>query len=79
MANPLQGPVSRVTGMWQRLRQFFRDVRVEMKHVNWPTKQDVWSTTVVVIVTVAFFGVFFFLVDRVVGYSVQSLLKLFKP
>ena len=34
-----------------------------MRHVNWPSRPDVISTTVVVTVTVAFFGVYFFLTD----------------
>ena len=40
---------------------FLHDVRVEMKQVNWPSRLDVWSTTIVVIVTVAFFACSFFL------------------
>ena len=49
----------------RRLRQFLHDVRVEMKAVNWPSRQDVWSTTIVVVVTVAFFGLYFALTDTV--------------
>ena len=49
-------------GSWRsypkRLRQFLHEVRVEMKQVNWPSRADVMSTTIVVIVTVAFFAVF---------------------
>jgi len=51
----------------KRLRSFLHDVRVEMKHVNWPSRQDVWSTTVVVVVTVAFFGLFFWATDGIFG------------
>ena len=47
----------------RRLREFFHEVRIEMLKVNWPTRQDVISTTTVVIVTVAFFGVYFALTD----------------
>ena len=36
-----------------------------MRQVNWPSRLDVWSTTIVVIVTVAFFGVYFWLTDLV--------------
>ena len=43
--------------------EFLHDVRVEMKQVNWPSRPDVWSTTIVVTVTVAFFGVFFCMTD----------------
>ena len=49
----------------RRLRSFLHDVRVEMRQVNWPSRLDVWSTTIVVTVTVAFFGVYFWLTDLV--------------
>ncbi len=58
--------------------QFFHEVRVEIKQVNWPSRPDVVSTTVVVIITVAFFGVFFFFVDRGASWFIETLLKLFK-
>ncbi len=70
--------MSKLADYPRRLRQFLHDVRVEMKQVNWPTRTDVWSTTMVVVVTVTFFGVFFFVVDRFVSYLVQELLKIFK-
>ena len=60
------------------LRSFLHDVRVEMKQVNWPSRADVISTTVVVAVTVAFFGVYFFLVDSGFSYLIQRVLKYFK-
>jgi preprotein translocase subunit SecE len=49
----------------RRVRSFLHDVRVEMRQVNWPSRQDVWSTTVVVVVTVAFFGVYFAITDGI--------------
>jgi len=49
----------------RRLRSFLHDVRVEMRQVNWPSWLDVRSTTVVVTVTVAFFGIYFWLTDLV--------------
>jgi preprotein translocase subunit SecE len=52
-------------GLFTRLRQFFHDVRTEMRQVNWPSRQDVISTTIVVVVTVAFFGIYFFITDSV--------------
>ena len=61
-------PVSKLAEYPARLRQFLHDVRVEMRQVNWPSRQDVWSTTIVVIVTVAFFGTYFAITDRVFSY-----------
>ncbi|HKV04525.1 MAG TPA: preprotein translocase subunit SecE [Candidatus Acidoferrales bacterium] len=59
------GPVGKIGEYWRRSRAFLHDVRVEMRQVNWPSRSDVWSTTVVVTITVAFFGVFFWVSDGV--------------
>jgi len=48
-------PVGKLATYPKRLRSFLHDVRVEMKQVNWPSRADVISTTVVVAVMVAFF------------------------
>ena len=60
-----------------RWRGFLHEVRVEMRQVTWPTRHEVFVTTWVVIVTVAFFGVFFFGVDSTVSWLVQRIIKLF--
>ena len=76
------GPISRLFEKLaeypRRLRQFFHDVRVEMKQVNWPSRSDVISTTVVVIVTVAFFAVYFLVVDSSVYTLMERIGKFFK-
>lgn len=46
--------------------QFFRDVKLEMKRVTWPTKQDVLRWSVVVVAALLFFGVYVALLDNVV-------------
>lgn len=45
---------------------FLKDVRLEMKRVTWPTKQDVLRWSVVVVVALLFFGVYVALLDNVV-------------
>ena len=72
------GPLNKLAEDPKRWRQFLHEVRVEMRQVNWPTRADVVSTTVVVIVTVAFFGVFFFLVDNGVGRLVSRIFNYFQ-
>ena len=72
------GPVNRLVEYSRRFRQFLHEVRVEMRQVTWPTWDDVTSTTAVVIATVVFFGIFFFVVDGGVGYAVQQVYKLFR-
>ncbi len=75
---PVPEPVHKLAEYPRRWRQFLHEVRVEMKQVTWPSREDVVSTTAVVIATVAFFGLFFLIVDSGVGYAVQQVFKLFQ-
>ena len=58
-------------------KEFLHDTRVELKQITWPTREDVVSTTWVVLITVAFFGVFLWLVDLGVNRAVQAIFKKF--
>ncbi len=58
----------------QSWRQFFRDVRLEMKKVTWPTREDVYSTTVVTVIVVIFFGYFLWGTNWVLSHLVQALI-----
>ena len=69
--------VNKVTGTIQNSREFLHDVRVEMKQVTWPTREDVISTTGVVIATVAFFGIFLAIVERIAQWGLDRLLNYF--
>jgi preprotein translocase SecE subunit len=71
------GVGERVTGTVADTREFLHDVRVEMKQVTWPNREDVVSTTGVVIATVAFFGVFLAIVDWLIQRGVQRLFDYF--
>jgi len=67
----------KVTGTVHDTREFLHDVRVEMKQVTWPSREDVVSTTGVVIATVFFFGVFLAIVDCLVQMGVTKVLNIF--
>jgi preprotein translocase subunit SecE len=71
-------PVGKLAAYPRRFRSFLHDVRVEMKQVNWPSRSDVISTTIVVLVTVAFFGVFFALTDGIFSRAVGWLINYVK-
>lgn len=72
------GPLQKIAEYPRRWKLFFHDVRSEMSKVVWPSRQDVISMTGVVIVTVAFFGLFFFLTDTTFGYLETVVLNYFK-
>jgi preprotein translocase subunit SecE len=62
----------------KRWGKFLHEVRVEMRKVTWPSRHDVFTTTSVVIATVAFFGIFFFFVDSGASWVMGRLLSMFK-
>lgn len=61
-----QGPI-------ERLKAYYHDVKLEMKKVSWPTRQEVINTTIVVIVAVFFFGFFLFGTDIVLSYLIHGI------
>ena len=58
----------------QRLIDFLKDVRSEMRKVIWPSQKEVQSTTTVVLVTVFIFAAYFWLVDNIIGRAIQGIL-----
>ena len=70
-----QNGISRVTGFFDRARDFLKDVRNEMRKVVTPTRAEVRATTTVVIVTVFTFAAFFYVVDSVLDQVLRALLR----
>jgi preprotein translocase subunit SecE len=52
-----------VTGWWGRSRRFLAEVRNETARVTWPSRKEVYATTLVVILTSIFFGVYLYGID----------------
>ncbi|MCD4828751.1 MAG: preprotein translocase subunit SecE [Candidatus Cloacimonetes bacterium] len=49
--------------MFKKMFQFFKDVRQEMRYVNWPSKDDLKEGTTVVIIMSSITAVFLSVVD----------------
>jgi len=54
------------------LKAFVADVRGELKKVAWPPRNEVYSTTLVVILTTVFFGFYLYGLDLVLS-QVQTV------
>ncbi len=52
-----------VSGWWGRSRRFLSEVRNEMGRVTWPSRKEVYATTLVVILFSVAMGVYLWLVD----------------
>ena len=50
-----------------RVSKFFRDTKSELKKVVWPSKADVKTNTIVVLITVAVAAVVMILLDAIFG------------
>ena len=56
-----------------RIREFYHAVKLEMAKTTWPARNDVWSTTVVVLIAIVFFGFYLWGVDMVVTVGFEAL------
>ena len=70
--------VATVKSWPERTRTFYNDVRAEMRKVTAPSWKEVRATTTVVVITVAIFALYFFVIDFVIQHGVAALFKLFK-
>jgi preprotein translocase subunit SecE len=66
-----------VTGWWGRSRRFLAEVRNEMARVTWPSRREVYATTLVVILTSIFFGLYLWGVDLVLDRIMRLVFRTF--
>jgi preprotein translocase subunit SecE len=66
-----------VTGWWNRSRTFLIEVRNELKRVTWPTRKEVYATTVMVILFSTVLGLFLWSIDLILDRGVLWLFQRF--
>ena len=57
--------------------QFIQQVRSEATKVTWPTRREVFVTTIMVMVMATITAIFFFLVDLLIRSGLSGLLGFF--
>lgn len=72
------GVVNRVAGWPDRFRTYVDGLRREMRLVTWPSKAQVRATTLVVLVTVFAFAIFFGIVDYIFALGQTRLYEFFR-
>jgi preprotein translocase subunit SecE len=77
MAENFSETTEGVGGWFSRARRFLSEVRSELGRVTWPTRREVWATTVVVILVSTLFGVYLYIIDlslsRIVSWAYSAL------
>lgn len=71
-------PGEKIKQWGDRTKEFYLEVRSEMRKVSWPGRQEVISTTLIVLAAVVFFGAYLGVVDQVLGAGVRQLLNYFR-
>ncbi len=61
--------MKKIVEMWESFSDFLSGVKSELKKCSWPTRTELMDSTIVVVVSVAFFGIF-------VGLSDWTIMKV---
>ncbi len=57
-----------------RVAKWFKDMKSELKKVQWPTRKQTINNTLIVIACVVIVGVFIWLFDFVAGQAIELIL-----
>lgn len=69
--------MSQKTIWYKRFLNFLKDVKAELKKVTWPSRTEVTSTTIVVIIATVFFGFYLFFMDVIFSWVITHIKDLF--
>jgi preprotein translocase subunit SecE len=58
-------------------KDYFNDLKLEMRRVTWPNRKQVEGTTAVVIISVFAFAAYFAVVDAILTRGVKAVLEYF--
>ncbi len=74
-AEPKTSVIERTSGVVETVKQFLREVRVELSKVTWPTRKDTIASTSVVLVIVILIAAFLGIVDLGLSKLMRLLLS----
>ena len=57
--------------MWEKVKQFLREVRTELSKVTWPTRKEILAATLVVVVFTLITSIYLGLVDVIISKLVR--------
>jgi preprotein translocase subunit SecE len=62
---------------YRRFLNFLKEVRAELKKVSWPSRSEVYNTTLVVIIAMVFFGFYLYFMDAVFAWVLLQIKAFF--
>ena len=70
-------PADKKPGGFARIGKWFKELRSELKKVQWPTRKQTVNNTIIVILCCIVVGIFIWLFDLLAGSVISALLDLF--
>jgi len=68
----------RIKSWPERIKAFYNDVRTETRKVTAPSLKEVRGTTIVVIITVFLFALYFGVIDYIIQHAITALFHYFR-
>jgi preprotein translocase subunit SecE len=62
---------------YKRLWTFIKESRAELRKVTWPSRNEIYNTTLVVIIATVFFGFFLFFMDIIFSWVITKIESFF--
>jgi len=66
------------TGIFARIAKWLRELKSELKKVQWPTGKQTVNNTVIVIICVIVVGIFIWIFDALASGVIGAIMALFK-
>ncbi len=63
--------------IFARIKNWFRELKGEIKKIVWPTRQQTMNNTMVVLACCLVLGVFIWIIDAGFGWGFQTLVSFF--
>ncbi|HNX52855.1 MAG TPA: preprotein translocase subunit SecE [Pontiellaceae bacterium] len=67
--------MKKIIELFKALKTFLSEVKIELKKCTWPTRQELFGSTMVVVISVVILGVFVGLSDTVLMGLLRAVLR----
>ncbi len=67
--------MKKIVELFKALKTFLGEVKIELKKCTWPTRQELFGSTMVVVISVLILGVFVGLSDTVLMGLLRAVLR----
>ncbi|MBN1900961.1 preprotein translocase subunit SecE [Candidatus Sumerlaeota bacterium] len=61
---------------YEKTVTFFKEVKIEMKKVSWPNKEELRNYTIVVLFVVFIMSAYIGLIDKILGFFLGIFLRI---